>query len=140
MKDIRVVLADDHAMVRTSIKRLLSRFPGIQVVGEASNGIEAIQTVTLLEPDILLLDLEMPELNGLEVLGALQASHSPVRTLVLSAYDDKQYVRELLNHGAAGYLTKDEAADSIIEAIHGIANGEDGWFSERIEKQVSRLG
>jgi DNA-binding NarL/FixJ family response regulator len=140
MKDIRVVLADDHAMVRNSIRRLLSKASEIQVVGEASNGIEAIQTVNRLEPDVLLLDLEMPGLNGLEVLRALQASHSPVRILVLSAYDDKQYVREMLNHGAAGYLTKDEGADCIIEAIKSIANGEDGWFSERIEKQVSSLG
>lgn len=140
MKDIRVVLADDHAMVRNSIRRLLSKASDIQVVGEASNGIEAIQTVNRLEPDVLLLDLEMPGLNGLEVLRSLQASHSPVRILVLSAYDDKQYVRELLNHGAAGYLTKDEAADCIIEAIKSIDSGEYGWFSERIEKQVSSLG
>jgi len=140
MKDIRVVLADDHAMVRTSIRHLLSKAPGIQVVGEASNGEEAIRTVNCLEPDVLLLDMEMPVLSGVQVARRLQATHSPVRILVLSAYDDKQYIREVLNNGAAGYLTKDEAAETVVEAIRSIANGGAGWFSKRVAKKVPRHG
>jgi DNA-binding NarL/FixJ family response regulator len=140
MKDIRVVLADDHAMVRTSLRRLLSKATGIQVVGEASNGVEALHIVERLEPDVLLLDMEMPVLNGVRVARKLQANHSTVRVLVLSAYDDKQYIREVLKNGAAGYLTKDEAVDTVVEAIRSIANGGSGWFSKRVKKKMRKSG
>jgi DNA-binding NarL/FixJ family response regulator len=137
---IRVVIADDHPVVRTGIRMLLERSDDIVVVGEAGDGHEALHLSETLTPDVLLLDLAMPGLNGIEVARALQSARSPVRVLVLSAYDDDQYIYGLLNSGAAGYLTKEEAMTTIDEAIRGIASGKDGWLSRRItEKLVQRV-
>lgn len=133
----RVVLADDHSAVRAGVRRMLERESDIAVVGEASNGIEAIHQVNRLAPDILLLDMEMPFLNGVEVARELHAVGSPVCILALSAYDDAEYVLGLMACGAAGYLTKDEAAQSVIAAIHAIARGERGWLSSRAMAQVT---
>ena len=85
---------------------MLEKTPGITVIGEADNGIEAIYSVNQLAPDILLLDIEMPVLNGIEVVKELFAVASPVHILVLSAYDDPEYIREALNYGAAGYFNQ----------------------------------
>lgn len=137
MANIRVVLVDDHAVVRSHVRRILQRVPGIEVVGEAGNGIEAIHLVNQLAPDVLLLDMEMPILNGVEVARELHAANSPVRILALSAYDDRHYVLEMLANGAAGYLTKDEMPQFIIEAVRRVAEGEQGWFSQRAAAQVA---
>jgi two-component system response regulator DegU len=137
MPAIRVVLADDHPVVRSGIRNLISRSSDIQVVGEASNGDEALRLVDELSPDVLLLDMEMPGLKGVEVAQKLHSTESPVRILALSAYDDKQYIQELLESGAAGYLTKEEAPDTIIEAIRGVSQGEQGWVSRRVAAQMS---
>lgn len=136
MENTRVILADDHAIVRAGIRHILQRTPDIQVMGEASTGTEAIQLVNQLVPDVLLLDIEMPGLNGIEVARKLNATNLPVRILVLSTYDDRQYITEILSHGAAGYLTKDEAPESIVEAIRSIARGEKGWVSERVRTKL----
>ena len=125
----RVVLADDHDVVRQGLKRLLDRAPGIEVVGEASDGKQALESVHQLEPDVLLLDIEMPVMDGIEVARRLQASKNKVRILVLSAYDDREYIRALLDIGVDGYLVKGEAPGKIVEAVHGIANGQKGWVS-----------
>lgn len=139
METIRIVLVDDHAMMRAHMHRLLQRVPGMQVVGEAGNGIEAIHMVNRLAPDVMLLDMDMPILNGVEVARELFAAGSPVRILALSAYDDKQYILGLLSNGAAGYLTKDEVPKFIIEAIRRVAQGEKGWFSQRAALRVASL-
>ena len=136
MENTRVILADDHAIVRAGIRHILQRTPDIQVMGEASTGTEAIQLVNQLVPDVLLLDIEMPGLNGIEVARKLNATNLPVRILILSTYDDRQYITEILSHGAAGYLTKDEAPESIVEAIRSIARGEKGWVSERVRTKL----
>jgi DNA-binding NarL/FixJ family response regulator len=131
MAAIRVALTDDHPKVRASIRHLLEQAMDIVVVGEASDGAEALRLVADLAPDILLLDVEMPGMSGVEVARRLKAAGAPVRVLALSAYDDEQYVGELLATGAAGYLTKDEAPEAIVEAVRGVARGEKGWFSRR---------
>lgn len=133
----RVLLADDHPIVRAGIRNLLERAPGIQVVGEASGGEEAILMANELLPDVLLLDMEMPDLKGVEVAQRLRASNSPVRILALSAYDDRQYILELLSSGAAGYLVKEEVPETIIEAVRGVARGEQGWVSRRVASQMA---
>jgi two-component system, NarL family, response regulator DegU len=138
VESIRVLLAEDHPVVRSGIRNLLEKSPGIKVVGEASNGEEALKMVQDIQPDILLLDMEMPKLRGIEVAKILRASGSPVRILVLSAYDDKQYILELLANGAAGYLTKEEAPEAIIEAIRGVAKGQEGWVSRRVGAHIAR--
>ncbi len=136
MSKIRVVIADDHAIMRVGIKNILTRSSEICVVGEASDGAEAITLVNELHPDVLILDMEMPVMDGVEVARRLQASQSPVRILVLSAYDDRQYILEMLNMGASGYLIKDEAPEVIVDAVQGISNGEKGWISRKAALRV----
>lgn len=137
MDNIRVILADDHVVVRIGIRNLLSRSPDITVVGEASNGLEAIQLVDELEPDVLLLDMEMPIMDGVEVARQLRKKKSPVHVLALSAYNDKQYILSMFDQGAAGYLTKDEAPENIIEAVRGVAAGQQGWMSRKVAARLS---
>ncbi len=136
---IRVILADDHPVVRAGIRALLERADDILVVAEASKGDEVFSLIEKLAPDVLLLDMEMPGLSGVEVAMQLKRDATPVRVLALSAYDDEQYIRNLLLNGAAGYLTKEEAAESIIDAVRGVARGEEGWFSRRAIAQLSAL-
>lgn len=136
MDKIRVVIADDHTIMRVGIRNILSRSKEIAVIGEASNGAEAIALVKELAPDVLVLDMEMPIMDGVEVARRLQASSSPVRILVLSAYDDRQYILEMLNMGAAGYLIKDEAPEVIVDAVQAIAGGEKGWISRKAAVRV----
>lgn len=134
---IRVVLADDHPVVRNGIHNLLSHSTDIKVVGEACNGEEALQMCAELTPDILLLDMEMPGIKGVEVAQRLHNSGSPVKILGLSAYDDRQYILQLLETGASGYLTKEEAPETILDAIRGVSMGEQGWVSRRVAARMS---
>ncbi|MCC6169596.1 MAG: response regulator transcription factor [Caldilineaceae bacterium] len=136
---IRVILADDHPVVRTGIRALLERADDILVVAETGKGKEVFALIEQLAPDVLLLDMEMPDLSGMEVAMRLKQSAARVRVLALSAYDDEQYIRNLLISGAAGYLTKEEAAEGIIDAVRGVARGEEGWFSRRAIAQLSAL-
>ncbi len=124
MKTTRVVLADDHSIVRASIRRLLEKANDIEVVGEASDGMETIRLVEELAPDVLLLDVEMPGMKGFEVARRLQAAGASVRILALSAYDDKQYILAMLASGATGYLTKAEAPQTIVHAIREAVQGQ----------------
>jgi len=123
MKTTRVVLADDHPIVRASIRRLLEKADDIEVVGEAGDGIETIRLVEELDPDVLLLDVEMPGMKGFEVARRLMAAGASVRILALSAYDDKQYILAMLASGATGYLTKEEAPQTIIHAVREAVEG-----------------
>jgi DNA-binding NarL/FixJ family response regulator len=137
MTFIRVVLADDHPIVRTGIRALISKAADIVVVAEVDNGADVLTEVEQLAPDVLLLDMEMPGLSGIEVAQKLKAANSNVRVLALSAHDDEVYVRALLANGAAGYLTKEEAPELIVDAVRGIARGEKGWISRRAAAQMS---
>lgn len=138
MTKVRVLIADDHAIMRVGIRNILSRSKDIEVVGEASNGVEALQMADQLTPDVLILDMEMPVMDGVEAARRLRKMNSPVNILVLSAYDDRQYIVEMLNMGASGYLIKDEAPDVIVDAVLSIANGEKGWISRRASARVQR--
>jgi DNA-binding NarL/FixJ family response regulator len=139
MSPIRVLLADDHPIVRGGIRSMLDREDGIEVIGEASDGGQALEMVESLRPDVLLLDMEMPVKTGIEVATELAERHPSVRVLALSAYDDDAYIFGVLDAGAAGYLTKDEAPDMIVHAVRGVAAGDDQWISSRVaEKMVRR--
>lgn len=138
MNQIRVMLADDHPVVRSGIRNLLEWESDIMVVGEASNGKDALRLVEELQPAVLVLDMELPEMSGVEVARELARTKQPVRVLALSAYDDEHYIIETLGAGAAGYLTKDEAPEQIVEAVRGVARGEDGWLSRRVTLKVVR--
>lgn len=135
----RVVLADDHVVVRQGLKRLLDRAAEIEVVGEASNGLEALNSVRDLHPDVLLLDIEMPVMDGVEVARRLRESNANVRILVLSAYDDQEYIRALQDIGVSGYLVKGEAPGKIVEAVRGVAEGQKGWVSHQVRKKLERM-
>ena len=120
---IRVVIADDHTLVREGTREILMRAPDIEVVGEASRGGEAVNLVMDLEPDVLLLDFRMPEMNGIEVTRTVRSRGSSARVLVLSAYDDESYVAEALAAGAAGYLLKTTPGDELLEAVRAVRSG-----------------
>lgn len=137
MSPTKVLLVDDHPIVRTGIRNLLERAAEINVVGEASDGYEALELVEKLMPDVVLLDMEMPGMNGKEVAVRLKQASSPVKILVLSAHDDRQYIQELLANGASGYLTKEEVPEAIIEAVRGVARGEQGWVSRKIAAKMT---
>ncbi|MBP1692755.1 MAG: response regulator transcription factor [Chloroflexi bacterium] len=134
---IKVLLADDHPLVRSGIHSLLEKVADIEMVGEASNGEEALRLVAERNPDVLLLDMELPDIEGAQVAQQVHQLYPSVKTLVLSAHDDAVYVREALRLGAAGYLSKEEAPEFIIEAIRGVAQGEQGWVSRRIAAQIT---
>lgn len=139
MSQIRVLLADDHPIIRSGIRLLLEQASDITVVGETDRGNDVVGLVEKLKPDVLLLDMEMPGKSGVTVAQELQQSGSEVRVLVLSAYDDDAYIASLLATGAAGYLTKEEALNTIVDAVRGVARGEDGWFSRRAVAQIAAL-
>jgi DNA-binding NarL/FixJ family response regulator len=132
MDNIRVIIADDHPVVCKGIHELLDSVEGITVVGEASSGDKALHLVESLHPDVLILDIEMPDMNGVEVVNKIVQESLPVRILGLSSYDDRQYISQLLSMGASGYLIKDELPEYIIEAVKGVARGEKGWVSRKV--------
>lgn len=127
---IRVLIADDHAQVRQGIRNLLSREEDIRVVGEAINGKEAIEMVASLAPDVLILDVEMPLLNGLQVVSRLREDKARVRVLALSAYNDPQYIRGMLESGASEYLTKDEVPTRLIPALRQAADNNQTYLKK----------
>src|SRR3990172_7424134 len=137
MTNIRVVIADAHPVARAGIRKFLEKEPDIQVVAEASSGEEAIELVGELSPDVLLLDMELPGMRGTEVARKLQELKSPVRVLALSTYDNRQYILGLLASGAAGYLIKEEVPETIIQAVRGVARGEQGWVSRRVAAKMT---
>ena len=137
MSPIRVLLVDDHPVVRSGIHDLLNKSPDIDVVGEAANGEQGLQMVEEMHPDVLLLDMELPDIQGTRVAQQVQQLYPRVKILALSAHDDSIYVRELLELGAAGYLMKEEAPEAIVEAVRGVAMGEQGWVSRRIAAQMA---
>ena len=137
--EIRVLLIDDHPIIRSGIRMLLEQARDIVVVAEADRGDDAVRLVERHSPDILLLDMEMPGKSGMEVARELQSAGMRVRILALSAYDDDQYISSMLANGAAGYLTKEEALSTIVEAVRGVARGEEGWFSRRAAAQIAAI-
>ncbi len=137
MTVIHVVLADDHPFVRTGIRNILKRISDIQVIGEASNGLQALKLVDSLEPDVLVLDMEMPGMKGIDVARELRAKGSKLPILALSAYEDKQFILGMLASGAAGYLIKEEVPETIVRAIEGVAHGEQGWVSRRVAARIA---
>ena len=137
MSPIRLLLVDDHPVVRSGIRGLLEHVPDIEMVVEAANGEEALRMLAKTNIDVLLLDLELPDIQGTQVAQQVQTLYPNVKILVLSAHDDLVYVREILQSGAAGYLMKEEAPELIVEAVRGIAQGEQGWVSRRIAAQMA---
>lgn len=120
---IKVLIADDHAILRQGIKRVMNFEEDIEVVGEAEDGQEALARTLVVQPDILLLDLNMPGLTGLEVANQLQAAKCKTKIIVLTIHDSDNYVLELLKNGVLGYLLKDVEPTMLIKAIHVVNEG-----------------
>jgi len=135
MEIIRVLLADDHPVVRAGIRAELDGAGGIEVVGEASTGDEALRLVEELCPDVLVLDVVMPGMDGVEATRVLRESHPDLRILALSAYDENECVFGILKAGANGYVLKEEALDTIVEAIRAASRGE-SWLSPKVATKV----
>ncbi|WP_298236679.1 response regulator transcription factor [uncultured Algibacter sp.] len=123
MDIINVVLADDHVLVRDGIKALLEDQSGIVVIDEASNGKEALEVIARNKPHVLIVDIRMPEMNGIEVVGEMSKSHKDVRTLVLSMHDSEEYVVQAIQAGADGYLLKGASKEEFLKAVTKVASG-----------------
>ena len=123
MSDIRVLIVDDHPVVRTGIRNMLDPAVGISVVGEASTGSEALQMIESLQPNVVLLDMKLPDMSGIEVIKQIYETKGKSRVLGLSSYDDREFISQLLNYGASGYLLKEEVPEYIIDAVRGVAHG-----------------
>jgi two-component system, NarL family, response regulator NreC len=120
---IRIVLADDHVLVRQSLKTLLER-EGYQVVGEASDGQEAISQVHSLQPDMIVMDISMPTLNGLNAAKEMSRSSPKTKAILLTQHDESQYVREAMEAGVKGYVLKNQVANDLILAIQQVSRGQ----------------
>lgn len=124
MPHIRVVIVDDHAVVREGTRQLLEADSGLEVVGEAATGQEAVQLIERLGPDVVLLDLALPDINGIEVAGRLQTALPDTKVIILSAYDDADYVVAAMDAGVAAYLLKTSRGQEVIDAIHAVNQGQ----------------
>jgi len=133
-KKIRVLIVDDHSGVRTGIKNLLQMANDMVVVGEGVNGAEAIELVATRNPDILLLDIELPDQRGDIVMRHIHNTQPDMKVLAVSSYSDRDYILGMLENGAAGYITKDEAPMMLLDAIRSIINNGKSWFSPRALK------
>ena len=120
---IEVVLADDHALVRRGTREILEEDPGIRVVGEAENGVEAVALVERLHPHVALLDVSMPEMNGVEATRRIRTAVPATRVVMLTVHDDDEYVWEAVRAGASGYVLKDVGVGELIDAVRAVAAG-----------------
>jgi DNA-binding NarL/FixJ family response regulator len=137
MASIRVLIVDDHPVVRKGIHDLLANTQDIEIICETDNGHDALQMARELSPDVLLLDMQLEGMSGIDIALTLQKEGSSVRVLALSAHDDREYIQELLKSGASGYLNKEEAPEFILAAVRGVASGEKGWISRKILARLS---
>lgn len=135
-KKIKVAIVDDHPGVRAGIKRLLISAGDIVIVGEGTDGTEAIQLVRAKDPDVLLLDVEMPTLRGDDALQEILTQDPDVKVLAVSSYHDRLYIQGMLDNGAAGYITKDEAPALLLQAIRSVVGGTAQWVSPKAHSQA----
>lgn len=135
MQPIRIFLADDHKLLRQSLRVLLEKEPDVAIVGEAGNGLKTLDQVEALAPDVVLMDISMPHLDGLEATRRIKKRHPDVKVLILSMHGDDQYVGQALRAGASGYLLKDASKDELLLAIRAISQG-GSYLSPRLSKML----
>jgi len=136
---IKILLAEDHALVRQGTRELLEREPDLEVVAEAGDGEEAVQMAARQQPDVAIMDIAMPHLNGIEATRRIKAAQPAIAVLVLTAYENDQYVFALLEAGAAGYLLKDVHADELVRAVRAVHAGESVLHPVIARKVINRF-
>jgi len=136
---ISVLLVDDHKIVREGTRQLLEQSPDIHVAGEASDGLEAVNLAAAIQPDVIVMDVRMPRLNGIEATRAITTRFPKIRVLILSAYDDDSYVFPLLEAGASGYLLKTSSGAELAEAIRQVVAGQTALSQRVSTKIVNRM-
>jgi DNA-binding NarL/FixJ family response regulator len=139
MANIRVLLAEDHAVVREGLRELLQQESDLEVVGEAGDGEEAVSLAEGLRPDVVIMDIAMPRLNGIEATKQIKAHQPTTAVLILTAYDDDQYIFALLEAGASGYLLKNVRGRELVQAVHQVAAGEAVLHPAVARKVVARF-
>jgi DNA-binding NarL/FixJ family response regulator len=135
MNKIRILLADDHPLVRSGLIKLLEPFKEFIIIGEASDGEEAVAMTKKLEPDVVVIDLSMPKLSGVEATKIIRKNFPSAKVLVLTMYDNEEYVYQILKSGAGGYMLKNSGRDELAAAIRAVARG-DRFFSPRVSEIV----
>lgn len=138
MTTYRVILADDHALFRSGVKRILEEVPGVKVVGEAADGMQLLALLKEMTPDLVILDISMPKLRGLEAIQEIKASYPQVQVLILTMHKDAEYLSYALGAGAAGFLLKQDADPELMEAIATIRRGKT-YLSPAISEVVPDL-
>ncbi len=123
METYRIILADDHAMVRHGLRRIIEEMPDLEIIGEAPCGLELLSLLSHLTPDMVILDISMPNLRGIETTSELKAIHPNVKVLILTMHKNKEYLRQAISAGADGYLLKEDADAELISAIETIRRG-----------------
>lgn len=135
MSKIRILLADDHTVIRIGLKLLLDRQPDFEVVGEADDGLAAGKLAAQLEPDVIVMDVAMPNLNGIEATRQIVTAHPKIAVVILSMHSDESYVMRALKAGARGYLLKDSAEAELIQAVRTVVTGK-SFFSAVVSKML----
>jgi two-component system, NarL family, response regulator NreC len=135
MKKIRILLADDHGVVRKGLRFLLDREPGMEVVGEAGDGRQAVEMAAALRPDVVLMDIAMPRLNGIDATGQILRQNPGIKVIILSMYSDEEYLVRTLTAGARGYLLKDSAEADVVRAVQCVTDGRP-FFSAAISSTL----
>jgi len=135
---IRVLVADDHAIIREGLRVMLGNQPDMEVVGSAANGREAVRLVDEHEPDVVVIDISMPELNGIEAISQMLPRHPHIKVIVLSIHETKPYVYRTLKAGAKGYLLKETAGLEVVEAVRAVYRGE-RYLSQRISDLLTNV-
>jgi len=133
MKKIKILIADDHSLIRTGISTLLQGYAEFIVVGEAANGIEAVDMTKKVQPDVVIIDLSMPKMNGIEATRVIRERFPQTRVLVLTMHENEEYIYQIFNSGAGGYVLKNSSREELCEAVRAVANGEK-FFSTRVSE------
>lgn len=128
---IQIIIADDHQLLRNYLRKTLERRGDISVVAEAADGAEVVRCLNDCQADVLLLDIEMPGMNGIDVLRYLQEQGGSIKSLILSGYSDRELIQGALDLGAQGYLIKDEAHSHLFEAVDAVYESKDIWLSAK---------